>query len=250
MKVASHPFAPGHIIFNRNLIASYLNNFFSLAGYMGIIFYVPLYFQAVDSMSATQAGLRLIPGLLCSVSGSLFAGIYMKKTGKYYWLTIVCLCLYICGSVIIFLSSGLLLSKSWFIIFGLCISAFGGGASIVTTLINVIANADPKDQAIATACTYLFRSLGSVVGVSISATIVQQRLRTLLRDNLEGGEADEIVEKVRQSLDFIKTLDGHTRMLVVNCYQQATNTAFGIGIVIVFAALVSTCFMREAKLSK
>jgi hypothetical protein len=45
MKVASHPFAPGHIIFDRSMFACYLINFLQTAGYLGISFYLPLVFQ-------------------------------------------------------------------------------------------------------------------------------------------------------------------------------------------------------------
>jgi len=125
------------------------------------------------------------------------------------------------------------------------------GVVITTTLINVIANADPKDQAIATACTYLFRSLGSVVGVSMAATVVQQSLRTQLRASLEGGkEADKIVDRVRQSLDYIKELDPHTQQIVRRCYQKATNASFGMSILIVCGGMLCACFMREKKLSR
>jgi hypothetical protein len=59
MKIASHPFAPGHIIFERSLFASYLTNFFAIAANTSFLFYLPLYFQAVDGISATGSGLRL-----------------------------------------------------------------------------------------------------------------------------------------------------------------------------------------------
>lgn len=45
MKVAAFPFAPGHIIFERSVVASYIVNFLSLAGHLSGIFYVPLYLQ-------------------------------------------------------------------------------------------------------------------------------------------------------------------------------------------------------------
>lgn len=250
IKIASHPFAPGHVIFDRGLFASYLTNFLILTSFMGLTFYCPLYFQAVSGMSATQAGLRFIPAMLCSVSGSLFGGVFMKKTGKYFWLTICCLITGAIGNVVISLFSGLAFDSSWGIVAGLCLCSFGGGAAITTTLISVIANVDPKEQAIATACTYLFRSLGSVVGVSLSAAVVQQSLRTHLRASLDSGhDADDIVEKVRQSLDYIKTLEPATRVIVVRCYQMATNMSFGIGFGVIILALVRSCFIREKKLS-
>ena len=251
IKVASHPFAPGHIIFDRSLFASYLVNFLCLAGYMGYVYYLPLVFQAVQGLSATQAGLRFIPPMVFSVSGSLFGGKVMKKTGKYYWLTVCTTALLLVGSVAIFICSGLVLDWPLGLIIGLCIVSFGAGSTVTTTLISVIANADPKDQAVATACTYLFRSLGSVVGVSLSATAIQQILRTQLKERLESGkEADKIVERVRQSLEYIKKLEPHTRDIVRKCYQNATSGSFGLSIAFLMGALVATFWIKEKKLSK
>jgi hypothetical protein len=251
MKWASNPFAPGHIIFERSLFASYLCNFFGIGGYMATLFYMPLFFQAVDGVSAFDAGLRLIPGIIASVLGSIGGGIIMQKTGKYYWITVMAYALLTCGATIIVLFSGLILNSTIGIITGLVFTGFGGGMGVTTTLIALIANADPKDQAIATACSYLFRSLGSVLGLSISATVVQQSLRTQLRAKLsDGDEADKIVERVRQSLDYINELDPRTRELVRGCYQKATNAAFGLTVLLVSGALVASFFIREKKLSK
>lgn len=100
MKVAKEPFAPGHIIFNRSMFASYLCYFFSIGGWLAALFYLPLYFQIVDGVSATSAGVRLIPSILASVSGSLVGGYYMRKTGKYYWLTVITVSIQIYRKVI------------------------------------------------------------------------------------------------------------------------------------------------------
>lgn len=251
MKWATHPFAPGHIIFERSLIASYLCNFFSLGGYMGTLFYLPLFFQAVDDVTAFEAGLRLIPGIVGTVVGSVGGGVIMQKTGKYYWITVIAYILVPFGSILIFIFSGLVMNSAAGIIIGLVVTGLGGGMGITTTLIALIANADPKDQAIATACSYLFRSLGSVIGLSISATIVQQSLRMQLRARLSNGDqADQIVERVRQSLDYINELDPITRAIVRSCYEKATNAAFGLNIVFVCGALVSAFYIKEKKLSK
>lgn len=250
-KVASHPFAPVHIIFERSLLPSYLCNFFGLCTNMSLVFYIPLYFQAVEGMSATSAGLRLVPAMICSVSGSLFAGAYIQKTGHYYWLTVCSYALSITGCMVVFLCSGMLFTSGWAIVAGMGISSFGGGSAIVATLINVLANADPKDQAIATASSYLFRSLGSVTGVSLAATVVQQSLRTRLRSSLKSGkQADEIVDHVRQSLDYIKKLEPQIRVLVRKCYQMSTNSAFGMSIGFIACALVCSLYLREKKLSR
>ena len=82
LRIASNPFTPGRIIFDRALVAAYLVNFFSMAGWLGVIFYLPLYYQAVDNVSASQAGARLLPGIVLVVTGSLLGGLIIQKTGK------------------------------------------------------------------------------------------------------------------------------------------------------------------------
>ncbi|EME48445.1 hypothetical protein DOTSEDRAFT_67478 [Dothistroma septosporum NZE10] len=255
MKVAVEPFAPGHIIFNRTMIASYLCNFFSMAGWLSAIFYIPLYFQVVDHTSGTGAGLRLIPAVLLGVTGSLHAGFYMRRTGHYYWLTIISYIGLLMGTLLIFLTSGLLVNSTIAIILGMCIAGFGNGNGITTTLIGIIANASHEDQAVATACSYLFRSLGSVFGVSISATVANLALRKSLsnelpRLGLPEGQAVEIADKVRQSLAYIRQLDPKVRHVVEDCFATSTNAAFGLQVLLVLGATISAWFIKEKALSK
>ncbi|KAI4139151.1 MAG: hypothetical protein LQ340_008019, partial [Diploschistes diacapsis] len=66
LKYASNPLAPARIIFDQSMMAAYFCNFFSMAGWFGILFYIPLYYQAVDDVSASQAGLRLLPAIVCA----------------------------------------------------------------------------------------------------------------------------------------------------------------------------------------
>lgn len=114
-----------------------------------------------------------------------------------------------------------------------------------------VSNSSYEDQAVVTACSYLFRSLGSVIGLSLSSTVVQQLLRDRLRTGLRDSKnIDQIVEGVRQSLDFIKTLDPTTAKIVRNSYGWSTNNGFGFMVVVVFFALLSGCFIRESKLNR
>jgi MFS family permease len=66
-RVASHPFAPAHIIFHPALFAGYMANFFGAASQFGVFFFVPLFFQAVQGLSAFQSGLLLVPVMVAGV---------------------------------------------------------------------------------------------------------------------------------------------------------------------------------------
>lgn len=118
-------------------------------------------------------------------------------------------------------------------------------------LIELVATASAEDQAVATACSYLFRSLGSVIGISLSSTVVQQSLRAHLRSSLKSGkDADKIVERVRQSLEYIKTLEPATKEIVRECYERATTAAFGMTMCIMAGALLASFFIREKELRR
>ena len=241
-KLAAEPFAPKRIIFERSLFACYLCNFFSFAGWLSILFYLPLFYQAVNGFSASQAGVRLLPGIVAGVTGSLFGGLLMKKTGKYYWLTVSAYTLLALANIPVLLCTGYLTNNTYGISAGLAMGGFGNGIGVTTSLIGLIANAEPQDQAVATACSYLFRSLGSVVGLSLSAAVVQQSLRNQLRERLKSGkDAEDIVKKVRESLDYIRTLDPEVREIVRQCYGSATRHGFGLMLGIVFFAMLSSC---------
>ena len=251
MRLASEPFAPGHIIFERTMLAGYGCNFFSFGGWLAILYYLPLYFQAADGLSATGAGLRLLPAIIAGVSGSLFGGLVMKKTGKYYWLTVAGYTALPLGAVVIFLFSGAIAKTTWGMFVGMVICGFGNGIGVTTSLIALISNAAPVDQAVTTACSYLFRSLGSVVGISVSATLVQSSLRTELHQSLGSGKAAENIEReVRRSLDEIKKLDPEVASLVRKCYETAVRHGFALMAGITFFALLSSLFIREKRLSK
>lgn len=89
------------------------------------------------------------------------------------------------------------------------------------------------------------RSLGAVIGLSLSATVVQQSLRTQLRSRLSPGEdADRIIQEVRQSLEYIKTLEPETQVIVRGCYEIATSNAFGFMVAVVSLAMLSSCALR------
>ena len=166
----------------------------------------------------------------------------MKRTGKYYWLTVVAYTGLTLGMVPILLCTGLVTNNTYGISVGLVIGGFSNGIGVTTSLIGLIANAAQEDQAIATACSYLFRSLGSVIGVSLSATVIQQSLRQQLKDKLGSGkDAENIVRRVRESLKYLDQLDPSTREIVRRCYANATTAGFGVMIGIAAFAALSSC---------
>ncbi|EHK24629.1 uncharacterized protein TRIVIDRAFT_61412 [Trichoderma virens Gv29-8] len=247
MKIAKHPFAPGHIILSPDLLPCYIVNMFGMAGEMGVMFFVPLYFQAVEGLSATASGSLLVPATIAGVMASLAGGWVIKRTGKFYWPTVI-------SYGILFFSMVPLIVSVWFRSLvgsntAFVLSAIGNGGGITTILIALLANAATEDTAVAIACSYLFRSLGSSVGVGASSAVLQQVLRTQLASRI-GDDAGQIEEKVRQSLDAIKELPPLVAEQVRSSYQIATIGSFVPSILFGLVCFTATFWVREKSLKR
>lgn len=144
LKVASEPFAPKAIVASPALVASYLANFFGAGTTVALTFMVTLYFQAVKGRTASEAGVVLLSAVPFGVGGSLFGGIVMQKTGKYYWLTVLTFGLMVLGQVLVagftgtwlYAYAGIIVGEWRYAVVlrrlltcstGLCFSAFGVG---------------------------------------------------------------------------------------------------------------------------
>ena len=107
----------------------------------------------------------------------------------------------------------------------------------------LIASVDPKDMAAATGVTYLFRATGSVLGISLSSAILQNSLQ----GNLENAKVPQkLISAVRQDVGVIKTLDKHTRKIVIGAYQQSMHSVF-IAITVAAAAAFIALFWIEER---
>lgn len=170
-RFATEPFAPTRITVNRALVASYMVNFFGIAGAFSQLFHISLYIQAVLGKSASETGAWLVVAVLTALTGSLGGGLIMQSTGKYYALTCLGYVVLLSGTLTVLFGTGfaglprssieviLGALKKWNdfqafylrLLLGLALTAWGNGCGITTSLISLIANAGQADQAIATA---------------------------------------------------------------------------------------------------
>lgn len=144
-RISAEPMAPNRIIFERNLIACYLCNFFAFSSWMAILLYLPLFYQTVDDLSASQAGVRLLPAVAVSGIGALSGGLIMQRTGKFYWLTVVAYTVSATATLVIMLFSGVVVQSIYAISTGLAFLGLAFGLSLTSILIGLIANVSHED---------------------------------------------------------------------------------------------------------
>lgn len=126
MRIAEEPFAPGHVVFDRDLLPCFVSNFCIMGGTLSSLFFAPLFFQAVMGYSATRAGALLMPPLLSVTVSSVGGGVILKRTGTFRTTTVVSYFICTMGSAL--LALGVYYKGTWVLVAGLFLIAGGSGA--------------------------------------------------------------------------------------------------------------------------
>ncbi|KAI3331646.1 major facilitator superfamily domain-containing protein [Xylariaceae sp. AK1471] len=200
-RTAAQPIIPVKLLYNRTVLASCLASIFCSAIALTSIFYVPLYLQ-VRGDSATAAGLKILPVSLGTSAGALGTGYLMKRTGKYVGLVISCILALTFGVGMFTFqnenTAGWLTSIAFLIVGGGYTAVFG------ITQVACLAAVDHTQQAVVTSCTYLARSLGGTIGITIASVIYQSTLRTDLWERF--GDQPNAAERIQRILDDMAEL--------------------------------------------
>ncbi|KZT12978.1 vacuolar amino acid permease [Laetiporus sulphureus 93-53] len=219
-----YPVMPIRLIKQRTPLAVSLACFFGSVAAFSMLYNVPLYFSAVRLNSSTDAGLHLLPHSVSISTGSVFAGWVMRRTGKLYNLTIISgLLTVVATTLVVFWNDKTSAFHLWFDIVP---QGLGMASVITTTLIAMIASVAKEDMAVATGITYLFRTTGQVLGVSLSGALLQAVLTRKLRERITGPGAIEIIEKIRHSTSIIPDLSPPLREAAVSSYADALRIVF------------------------
>ncbi|KAI0092776.1 MFS general substrate transporter [Irpex rosettiformis] len=233
---APYPVMPMKLVTQRTPLAVSLSNFFGSMAAFSMIYNVPLYFSAVRLASSTDAGMHLLPHSVAISTGSVIAGWIMRRTGKLYSLTLIsCGLTVIAATLVAFWNE----NSSWIHLwFDIVPQGLGMASVITTTLIAMIASVKREDLAVATGITYLFRTSGQVLGVSLSGALLQAVLTNKLRERITGPDAFKMIESIRHSTTIIPTLSLDLQRAAVNSYSDALRVVF-----ICQAALNLVCFL-------
>ena len=166
------------------------------AGMFGGLAMLPLYLQIVGGASPTQAGLQLLPLTFGIMTGSIFSGTLISKTGKYKILPVA-------GTIILTTSLALMTTFNadtsyWWI--AVLSYAFGVGlGGVLQPLVIAVQNAvSMKDLGVATSSVTLFRQLGATVGTAAFISILFGRVGKETSDAFATAVAQPEYQKALQ----------------------------------------------------
>jgi Arabinose efflux permease len=218
-KRAVEPILPLKLFNNSIFTISSIENFLASALIFAGIIYVPLFAQEILGMSATNAGLIMIPMLISLTISSNIAGQIISRTGKYKKLAVAEFV--ITGIGIILLATLNVNSSPYALLAYSAILGLGSGMMYTVFTISVQNSFTLREIGIVTASMQFFRNVGSTVAIPIFGYIVNATLTSPAMANL-----------------------GQKQVLALSIQN-----VFLASIALAFAGLVIAFFLKEASLN-
>jgi hypothetical protein len=213
-----------------------------------VTFNIPLYFQAVLLESATTSGLRLvIPSAAASLAGT-GTGFAITYTRRLKWPLV-------CGVVFILAgTTGLSLMgrgmPNWAYMVFIIPSSMGQGFMFPATFMAVLAVSEQAEQAVVTSTLILWRSLGMVLGVATSSLVLQNALLHYLNLYVVGPDKENVIERVRSSVQAIHHLEPMYREQVIEAYALSLRATFVMAAVLSVFAVFLVVVLRLPRLGQ
>ncbi|KAK9429295.1 major facilitator superfamily domain-containing protein [Lipomyces doorenjongii] len=224
LRVAREPVIPLFLLRDRTVFGSSFTSWFMNMIYYSHIYYIAIYLITVQGVSPTKSGSSLIPHFVGDALGSLVVGYYMRQTGRYFPMTCLAAFCMVFGSLLLCFVG---MDTSRFLIMVIMfVPGFAFGLYLTITLVGLVA-AVPRDyQAVSTSIQFGFKGTGSTLGVSISTAIFQNVLATKLYSRIAGPGAEEIISRVKDSIDEVRFLSPAMQELVVQSYLDSIRAVF------------------------
>ena len=237
---------PFRLAGERVYIVSSVFAFFFSGAYFLIIYYLPIYFQVVDNISAAMSGVRNLPLILAVTISMLASGAYISVTG-------VAAPLIVAGTALGLICAGLLYtfdigtSEGKWIGYQI-IGGFGWGIASQIPIITVQATAPAADLAEATAILLFFQTTGGAFMVSAAQAALVNVLLKVLPHSAPDVNPVAVVLTGATDLRKVFTHDQVAGILVA--YMRGLKISFAIGIASTGMALVIiTVFQKWNRLN-
>ncbi|KAM0136962.1 hypothetical protein ACHAP3_004300 [Botrytis cinerea] len=173
-KTGDNATVPIRIIKQRSVASVAWFSFFNSSSFYLAVYYIPIWFQAVQGLDALDSGIHTLPLVLSLVFATLFASIFQRSIGYYFPMIIA-------SSIIAPVGAGLLITlqvdsgpkewMSWPVVFG-----SGLGLGIQQINLAVLACLDDDDVPTGLALISFFQTLGDTIFVTVGQAIFAHEL--------------------------------------------------------------------------
>ncbi|WP_084622085.1 MDR family MFS transporter [Demequina oxidasica] len=245
-KRAAEPVMPLYLFKNRNFNLTTGAGLITGIAMFGAMAYMPTYMQMVTGVTATQAGLLMIPMMAAMLITSISSGQYVTKTGTYKFLPIM-------GSVFIALGLFLLSTMTpdmalWIRCAYLAVMGLGLGLTM-QILVLIVQNSFPaKAVGTATAANNYFRQIGASVGSAAVGSLFTSHLINLLGERLPAGVGTE-ADLNSLVPSAVQDMPAEIQDAIVSSYNDALTPVFLLMVPLLAVSFILLLFVKQEKLA-
>lgn len=215
---------PPRIISQRSIACGTFFSACAGGGMMLIVYYLPVWFQAIKGVNALHSGLMTIPLILSLVIASILSGIVTKKSGQYVPPMLVCPILMSIGAGLLSTFTPYTGHAKWIgyqFIFG-----FGIGLAMQQAALAAQAVLSKADASIGISLIFFAQQLGGAVFLAIGQQVFDSKLVSGL-SGLTGLPADRIVNT--GATDIRHAVPAMYLPQVLSAYNAAITKVFLVG---------------------
>jgi EmrB/QacA subfamily drug resistance transporter len=245
-KTAKEPVLPLRLFKNKIVRISLLLGLVLGSVMMTAGLFFALYFQNVQFLTPTSAGLRTLPIMFGMTVASTITGRLITKTGRYKMFPLVGLPIALLG---LLTSTTIKTSTSgWVLAAAMLMIGLGVGLTMPAVSISSQNSAEPRDLGIATSAGNFFRNLGAALGLallgSLFMTSTRSRLTSLLPEGQATGDVLSIIRKPKE----IQALPPEIRSAVQDSISYGASRVFIVAAIIGVVAFVVALLLGEEPL--
>lgn len=241
---------PPRILKQRTVAAACAYVFFFGSGVFVLMYYLPLYLQAVKGSSPTRSGIQILPLMLSTVLTSILAGIYVTLVGYYTPLIIF-------GSALMAIGAGLITTFAIDTPFGKwfgyqIIAGLGTGVGFNIPLVAVQTVLPMKDIPIGSVCIMFFQSLGGALFIAVGQSVFQNGLIDGLHQYAPELDPNLMVNTGATAIRGVLKKIGQEDQLrsVILAYVNGLQDCYRVVLAASITAFLMSCFFEWKSVKK
>lgn len=248
--VAAEPLIRLVIFKNRTSAVSYISTVIHGMILWSLLYYLPLYYEAVKGFSPIVSGVALFPETFTVAPASVIVGILITVTGRYRWAIWSGWVLTVLGTGLLYLLEVHTSTVAW--IFLNLVGGLGMGMLFPSMAFAIQASQTNEDLAFAVAMFSFFRAFGQAIGVAVGGTVFQNQMKMkLMAYPALASKAEEYSKDASSLVQVIKAMkDGVVKEDLQHAYADSLKVVWATMCGLAAAGLIVSLWTRGLDMNK